>query len=223
MYQNHVKVSEGAELSSGDDPRGSHIRRHIGPRDRSQKIILRCSIAEHHHLNQPLKMTSDPTIRALQATLTDENTALAKRFRALFSLKHIAAQKPATPQTIPAIEAIAAAFTSPSALLKHELAYCLGQSGKPEAVPFLREVIEDRGEDAMCRHEAAEALGALSDVSSLELLRQRRDDTTEEEVVRETCDIAVERIEWENSEERRMEKLKQRYNLQPHIFRDDPR
>jgi deoxyhypusine monooxygenase len=158
-------------------------------------------------------MASDPTIQALRATLTDENAALAKRFRALFSLKHIAAQNPATTQTIPAIEAIAAAFTSPSALLKHELAYCLGQSGKSEAVPFLREVIEDRGEDAMCRHEAAEALGALSDVSSLELLRQRRDDTTEEEVVRETCDIAVERIEWENSEARRIEKLKQRYNL----------
>lgn len=156
------------------------------------------------------KMTSDPTIQALRATLADENAALAKRFRALFSLKHIAAQTPADAQTVPAIEAIAAAFTSPSALLKHELAYCLGQSGKSEAVPFLREVIENRGEDAMCRHEAAEALGALSDVSSLELLRQRRDDATEEEVVRETCDIAVERIEWETSEARRIEKLKQR-------------
>jgi deoxyhypusine monooxygenase len=154
-------------------------------------------------------MSSDATTQALRATLTDENAALAKRFRALFSLKHLAAQKPATPRTIPAIEAIAAAFTSPSALLKHELAYCLGQSGKLEAVPFLREVIEDRGEDAMCRHEAAEALGALSDLGSLHLLKQRRDDTTEEDVVRETCDIAVERIEWEHSEARRIEKLKQ--------------
>lgn len=155
-------------------------------------------------------MSSDATIQALRGTLTDENAALAKRFRALFSLKHVAAKKPATEQTIPAVEAIAAGFTSPSALLKHELAYCLGQSGKLDAVPFLREVIENRSEDAMCRHEAAEALGALSDVSSLELLKQRRDDTTEEEVVRETCDIAVERIEWENSEARRAEKLKQR-------------
>ena len=154
-------------------------------------------------------MSSNATTQALRVTLLDENAALAKRFRALFSLKHLAAETPATSQTVPAIEAIAAAFTSPSALLKHELAYCLGQSGKLEAVPFLREVIEDRSEDAMCRHEAAEALGALSDVSSLELLRQRRDDMTEEDVVRETCDIAVERIEWEHSEARRIEKLKQ--------------
>jgi deoxyhypusine monooxygenase len=150
-------------------------------------------------------------VTALEQTLCSESAPLAKRFRALFSLKHLAAQKPATPQTIPAIQAIAAAFTSPSALLKHELAYCLGQSGKDEAIPYLRAVIEDRDEDAMCRHEAAEAIGALGDVNSLGLLRQRRDDPKEEEVVRETCDIAVERIEWEHSEAGKLEKLKQRY------------
>ena len=153
----------------------------------------------------------DRTVLALRKVLVSEDAALAARFRALFSLKHLAAQDPATPQSIPAIEAIAAALTSPSALLKHELAYCLGQSGKEEAVPFLRHVIEDRTEDAMCRHEAAEALGALSDEGSLPLLRERRDDNTEEVVVRETCEIAVERIEWEHSEAGRAEKLKTRY------------
>lgn len=156
-------------------------------------------------------LPEDEAVATLRADLCSESVPLAKRFRALFSLKHLAAQKPATPQTIPAIEAIAAAFTSPSALLKHELAYCLGQSGKDEAIPFLRAVIEDRQEDAMCRHEAAEAIGALGDQSSLDLLKQRRDDPDEEEVVKETCDIAIERIEWEHSEERRKEKLKQRY------------
>ncbi|KAF2723799.1 ARM repeat-containing protein [Polychaeton citri CBS 116435] len=152
---------------------------------------------------------TDPTVVALRKTLTSESAPLAKRFRALFSLKHLAAQSPATPQTIPAIEAIAAALISPSALLKHELAYCLGQSGKDEAVPFLRAVIEDRQEDAMCRHEAAEALGALGDTGSLDLLKQRRDDESEEVVVRETCDIAIERIEWEHSEARKAERLNQ--------------
>lgn len=78
-------------------------------------------------------------------------------------------------------------------------------------MPFLRAVIEDRQEDAMCRHEAAEAIGALGDQGSLGLLRERRDDKSEEEVVRETCDIAVERIEWEHSEAGKAEKLKQRF------------
>jgi deoxyhypusine monooxygenase len=152
----------------------------------------------------------DKIVSVLRDDLCSESVPLAKRFRALFSLKHLAAQKPATPQTVPAIEAIAAAFTSPSALLKHELAYCLGQSGKEEAIPFLRAVIEDRKEDAMCRHEAAEAIGALGDQSSLDLLRERRDDPEEEEVVKETCEIAIERIEWEHSTARKQEKLKGR-------------
>lgn len=154
-------------------------------------------------------ISPDTTVLALRKTLTNESASLASRFRALFSLKHLAALSPPTDQTIPAIEAIAAALTSPSALLKHELAYCLGQSGKDEAIAPLRKVVDDRDEDSMCRHEAAEALGALGDKGSLEMLRQRRDDEGEVEVVRETCDIAVARIEWEHSEAGRLEKLKQ--------------
>ncbi|KAF2816256.1 Deoxyhypusine hydroxylase [Mytilinidion resinicola] len=151
----------------------------------------------------------DPQVFALRKVLTSESAPLAHRFRALFSLKHLASLSPPTPQTRPAIDAIAAAFTSPSALLKHELAYCLGQSRNDAAVPYLRTVLEDRDEDAMCRHEAAEALGALGDQDSLSLLRGMRDDTQELEVVRETCEIAVERIEWEHGVSRKDEQLKQ--------------
>ena len=68
----------------------------------------------------------------------------------------------------------------------------------------------------MCRHEAAEALGALGDAGSLELLRRFRDREGEQVVVKETCEIAIDRIEWENSEQRKQEKLRQRYvGLQP--------
>lgn len=79
------------------------------------------------------------------------------------------------------------------------------------AVPFLRRVLEDLEEDPMCRHEAAEALGALGDEGSLEILRRMRDDTGESKVVRETCEIAVERIEWEHSGKGDLEKLKNRF------------
>ncbi|CZR63255.1 probable Deoxyhypusine hydroxylase [Phialocephala subalpina] len=153
---------------------------------------------------------TDPTpteniiILSLRKSLTSESEPLARRFRALFSLKHLACQG-----SIPAISAIAAGFTSPSALLKHELAYCLGQSKNLAAVPYLKSVLEDKDEDSMCRHEAAEALGAIGDEGSLELLRDLRDSTKEVEVVRETCEIAVARIEWENSEEGKKEKLRQ--------------
>ncbi|KAJ9643725.1 deoxyhypusine hydroxylase [Exophiala oligosperma] len=149
----------------------------------------------------------DSTISALRKDLTSEDVALARRFRALFSLKHVASQSPG-PQATAAIEAIAAAFASPSALLKHELAYCLGQTRNLYSVPFLRAVLENRSEDAMCRHEAAEALGALGDLSSLEIMKQMKDDDKEPVVVRETCDIAIDRIQWAHSQGRQDEALK---------------
>ena len=52
----------------------------------------------------------------------------------------------------------------------------------------------------MCRHEAAEALGAIGDKGSLDLLRSRWADEEEAVVVRETCEIAIGRIEWAHSE-----------------------
>lgn len=155
-------------------------------------------------------MAEDKTISTLRQVLTNESEPLARRFRALFSLKHLACLQPPTGQTVPAIRAIAAAFASPSALLKHELAYCLGQSRNPESVTHLQRVVRDVDEDCMCRHEAAEALGALGDPSSLDILKAIRDDEKEVDIMRETCDIAVDRIFWENSAEGKAEKLKPR-------------
>ncbi|KAI9713571.1 MAG: deoxyhypusine hydroxylase [Bogoriella megaspora] len=160
------------------------------------------------------QIDTDASIRTeigtLQKTLTNESAPLALRFRALFALKSYASASPPTSVTLSAIQAIAAAFDSPSALLKHELAYCLGQTRKLECVPYLRKVLEDRHEDAMCRHEAAEALGALGDEGSLDLLTEIEKDEGDEVVVRETCEIAVERIRWEHGAGRSRERLKER-------------
>ncbi|KAK0619827.1 armadillo-type protein [Immersiella caudata] len=152
--------------------------------------------------------SSGAAIATLRESLCSEKTPLPVRFRALFSLKHLARQSSGD-ESVAAIEAIAAAFVSPSALLKHELAYCLGQTGNDAAVPHLTAVLEDLKEDPMCRHEAAEALGALGDAQSLGVLQQFRDREGEDVVVTETCEIAIDRIEWENSEQRKEEKLRQ--------------
>lgn len=155
---------------------------------------------------------ADHAISNLRNSLCSETTPLPVRFRALFSLKHVARNSTGA-EAQAAIQAIAAAFRSPSALLKHEVAYCLGQTDKLEAVPPLRAVLRNLQEDPMCRHEAAEALGALGDVGSLDLLREYRDRDGEEVAVKETCEIAIDRIEWVNSEQRKQEKLKQRYGF----------
>lgn len=151
------------------------------------------------------------TVEALRESLVSEATPLPLRFRALFSLKHMAVTDKSAAG--PAIEGIAAAFSSPSALLKHELAYCLGQTANDAAVPPLRGVLCDLHEDPMVRHEAAEALGALGHAESLELLKQFRDREGEDISVVETCEIAIDRIEWSSSQNRQQEKLKPRYVL----------
>lgn len=163
-------------------------------------------------------MTADApvtTIASLRESLCSEATPLPLRFRALFSLKHLARHAETPAESQEAIDAIAAGFASPSALLKHELAYCLGQSANLEAAKPLRAVLSNVQEDPMCRHEAAEALGALGDVDSLALLKQFRDSKDESDVITETCELAIDRIEWENSEERKQEKLRQRFVHQP--------
>ena len=147
-------------------------------------------------------------IAPLRDALINESTPLAVRFRCLFSLKHHASLNPPDVTSVPAIEVIAEAFKSPSALLKHELAYCLGQSKNLAAVPFLQQVLNDRQEDAMCRHEAAEALGAIGDTNCLSMLRLHLNDESAPVVVRETCEIAIDRIEWAISDMRKKEKLK---------------
>lgn len=155
------------------------------------------------------KPTTCATIQSLRESLCSESTPLPIRFRALFSLKHIA-QTSEDGSEAAAIEAIASAFASPSALLKHELAYCLGQTGKDAAVPPLRHVLSDLQEDPMCRHEAAEALGALGKAENLDLLKHFRDRDGEDVAVKETCEIAIDRIAWKNTERSSEEKLRQR-------------
>ena len=150
---------------------------------------------------------SEPTLKHI---LTSESTPLARRFRALFTLKDFASENPPSAHTLPAIEAIASAFSSPSALLKHELAYCLGQTRNPAAIKHLRAALKDENQDAICRHEAAEALGALGDKQSLPLLEALRDGEGVPAVVRETCEIAVDRLRWEQSGKKNLERIKKR-------------
>ena len=96
-----------------------------------------------------------PTER-LVAALLDESaeTPIFDRYRALFSLRDAGGA--------PAVSALCAALRgSTSALLKHEVAYVLGQMQDPASLGALRECLLDAGEHPMVRHEAAEALGAL--------------------------------------------------------------
>ena len=60
-----------------------------------------------------------------------------------------------------ALAEMSKAFEDPSELLKHEVAYCIGQMGMPEAVKILEDVLMDVNQEPIVRHEAGEALGAI--------------------------------------------------------------
>lgn len=122
------------------------------------------------------------------AVLRDASNTLAGRFRALFTLRGIG-----TPE---AIDQICACFSDPSALLKHELAYCLGQIQDTRALPTLTRVLEDTGEDPMVRHEAGEAMGAIGDSSISAVLRKFIGDPAAE--VAETCQLSLAKLNWLN-------------------------
>ncbi|XP_071545392.1 deoxyhypusine hydroxylase isoform X2 [Panulirus ornatus] len=146
----------------------------------------------------PDKMVPKSKIEAIGRVLQDQSRPLKERFRALFTLKNLGGDT--------SIVAISQCFTDPSALLKHELAYCLGQMGNTRAIPKLVEVLKDVNQEPMVRHEAGEALGAIGDPTVLELLKSYSKDPVVE--VAETCQLAVGRLEWLQSEASKTEKFK---------------
>jgi len=126
------------------------------------------------------------SIPKIKQVLLDRNSSIAQRFRSIFTLKNLGGPE--------AIEVLSAAFNDPSALLKHEVAYCLGQLQDERAIPILINVLEDKTQEAMVRHEAAEALGAISKPEALPVLEKYVHDDIPE--VSETCQISIDRIKW---------------------------
>ncbi|XP_019599688.1 deoxyhypusine hydroxylase [Rhinolophus sinicus] len=131
-------------------------------------------------------MVTEQEVEAIGQTLVDPQQPLQARFRALFTLRGLGG--PA------AITWISQAFSDDSALLKHELAYCLGQMQDRRAIPVLVDVLRDTCQEPMVRHEAGEALGAIGDLEVLEILKQYSTDPVVE--VAETCQLALRRLEW---------------------------
>ena len=86
-----------------------------------------------------------------------------------------------------------------SALFRHEIAFVLGQLREPVSVPHLRESLEDTNENEMVRHECAEALGSIAHPDCLNILNAHLNDS--KRVVRESCVIALDMCEYENSPE----------------------
>lgn len=139
-----------------------------------------------------------PNLDALEASLlnTSGDVKLDARFRTLFTLKGLASLSEDRLERV--IEIISKGFADDSALLKHEMAYVLGQLKDTRALPCLNKVLSDEKEHAMVRHEAAEAMGAISSPDALPVLNQYLQDP--DVSVRETCHLAINKIQLDNSD-----------------------
>ena len=122
--------------------------------------------------------------------LSDSDAPLFQRFRAMFSLRNRGGED--------AVHQLGKALISDSssALLRHEVAYVLGQLQHSAAVEYLSTSLKRSGEHKMVRHESAEALGAIEEKwgDCEKVLKQFLDD--EDVVVRESCMVALDAADY---------------------------
>ncbi|CAJ0953234.1 unnamed protein product, partial [Mesorhabditis belari] len=138
----------------------------------------------------PSAETSD--IAQLQETLTNEKNSLWDRYKAMFKLRNISTDE--------SIKALASGlYCEDSALFRHEIAYVLGQVQNATVIQELKDRLMLSSENCMVRHECAEALGAIATDECEKILKEYAKDN--EQVVRESCEVALDMADYENSEQ----------------------
>ncbi|CAI9089321.1 OLC1v1023879C1 [Oldenlandia corymbosa var. corymbosa] len=137
----------------------------------------------------PAAPASGRSICELRGTLLDEEKSMYERYAALFALRNNGAEE--------AVSAIIDSLNAKSALLRHEVAYVLGQLQNKRASDALSKTLKDTKEHPMVRHEAAEALGSIADQESIMLLEEFCKDP--EPIVSQSCEVALSMLEFERS------------------------
>ena len=129
-------------------------------------------------------------IAKLESILVDESMRMFERMRVVFTLRNINSSE--------SIDALSKGFKSESALLRHEIAYVMGQMQNNHALPILENVLSDENEHVMVRHEAAEALGAIGDIKAKNTLEIYLKHNLPE--ISESCEVALDLLAHHNSE-----------------------
>jgi deoxyhypusine monooxygenase len=122
--------------------------------------------------------------------LCDKDLPIFERYRAMFSLRNKRGGD--------CVAQLCRALTTDtsSALLRHEVAYVLGQMQHPESVDALEISLRREDEHEMVRHESAEALGAIEgrwDDCERILEEFTKDSNI---VVRESCLVALDAADY---------------------------
>jgi deoxyhypusine monooxygenase len=126
--------------------------------------------------------------------LCDPSQSMFDRYCAMFSLCNRGGEQ-AVQQLCQALD-FDKSNTQTSALLRHEVAYVLGQLQHPLLVHALHQSLRNIQEHQMVRHEAAEALGAMEDAwdQVQPILQQFTND--DNPVMRESCLVALDAADY---------------------------
>ncbi|CAK4463033.1 unnamed protein product [Aphanomyces euteiches] len=137
-------------------------------------------------------MTDGPSFDQLRESLLDLSQPMGKRTRAVFYLRTRGGKDD--------LQVLLDALRNKkdSELMRHELAYVIGQFQNADACPTLESIVADTEDDCMVRHEAAEALGAIGDSSSIDILERFAQDPAPE--VAETCALALRLVKYKNTD-----------------------
>ncbi|KAF4315337.1 hypothetical protein BBO99_00005695 [Phytophthora kernoviae] len=132
-----------------------------------------------------------PSFELLRDALLDLSQPVGKRTRAIFYLRSRGGKED--------LQVLLTALLNQkdSELMRHELAYVIGQFQDEDACETLHKVVADNSDDGMVRHEAAEALGAIGAAQSLPLLEKYCADPAPE--VADTCKLAVSLVKYKLS------------------------
>ncbi|XP_071738188.1 deoxyhypusine hydroxylase isoform X2 [Rutidosis leptorrhynchoides] len=137
----------------------------------------------------PAAPASCSSVPELREVILNEEKGMYERYGALFGLRNHRGDE--------AVAAIIESLNAKSALLRHEVAYVLGQLQNKAASDALSSILKDVNEHPMVRHEAAEALGSIADDQCISLLEEFLKDP--EPIVSQSCEVALSMLEFERS------------------------
>lgn len=169
-------------------------------------------------------------VNVLKERLLNDSNDIRNRMDALFTLRTIG-----NLESVLALEEVLIKEKS-SDLIRHEICYCFGQmtttdENMREIEQFLNKEVFDnpRKYASIVLHEAAEALGNISSDNNLILLQRFLN--YEDDIIKETCEISVENLNWmkstKNGETEGLDKVKLIYHTNdpspPFNYKNDPK
>lgn len=184
---NAMTIVDAADGSRANGGEGVRVAKVLGSLDPD------CEVARVLDVGKDMKWEDIVTI------LTTTKESIPIRYRALTLAYEKAPSKSALVDTLTK----ALDVQTVSMLLRHEIAYFLGQVGNERALGILRKLLNDEAEEDIVRHEAAEAIWAVCCLSGGK--HEALDDVVKfvdhkNEPLAHTCKLVKAGIEWELDE-----------------------